>query len=463
MSFETWVILLGPNVRVEGNYPNRNVSSVSIDTRTLQPGDIYFAINGDNFDGHNFINPAFEAGAIACVAREGWEPDWKISDQNIIVRCDEPLESLQVLAKNYRRKFSIPVLGLTGTNGKTTTKEMIAAVLGSKYQVTKTIGNLNNHIGTPLSLLQIDKNTDIAIIEMGMNHAGEIARLCEFAAPDFGLITNIGAGHLGYFSDIEEIAQAKGELFHALPERGTAFVNADDPRVVRESEIVKHKITYGFSTETDIFGTDLETDHNGFGKFKLQNRVHVQLHVPGRHQLHNALAACAVGMHFGISEFDIAEALTQFTCISKRLELIEFGSSLVILDAYNSNPDSLIPAFETLSYLAHRRKGRALAVLGDMLELGNQSKIEHESAGKTAVEHGIEALFLFGPESKYTLESFKEAGEKTAFHFDDKRELASYVSKILRENDVLLIKGSRGMQMEEVWQELQNLDETLRS
>jgi len=460
MLFETWVKLLGPNVRVEGNYLNHSVSSVSIDTRTLQPGDIYFAINGDNFDGHNFINPAFEAGAIACVAREGWEPDWKISDQNIIVKCDGPLEALQVLAKNYRQKFSIPVLGLTGTNGKTTTKEMIAAVLESKYTVAKTIGNLNNHIGTPLSLLQIDKNTDIAIIEMGMNHAGEIARLCEFAAPDFGLITNIGAGHLEFFSDVEEIALAKGELFQALPEIGIAFVNADDPRVVRESEPVKHKVTYGFSTGTDVFGTDLEMDHDGFGKFKLQNMVDVQLHVPGRHQLYNALAACAVGMHFGISGLDIAEALKEFTGFSKRMELIEFGSSLVILDAYNSNPDSLIPAFETLSFLAQRRNGRALAVLGDMLELGNQSQIEHESAGKTAVEHGIEALFLFGSKSKYTLESFREAGGKTALHFDDKRELASSVSKILRKNDVLLIKGSRGMQMEEVWQELKNLAKT---
>ncbi len=463
MSFEIWVKLLGPNVKVEGNYLNQNVSSVSIDTRTLQAGDIYFAINGDNFDGHNFIDSAFEAGAIACVAKEGWKPDWKISDQNIIVRCNEPLELLQMLAKNYRQKFSIPVLGLTGTNGKTTTKEMIAAVLESKYKVTKTIGNFNNHIGTPLSLLQIDKNTEIAIIEMGMNHAGEIAELCEFAAPDLGLITNIGAGHLGYFSDVEEIAQAKGELFKALPESGTAFVNGDDPRVVQESGPVKYKVTYGFSTETDVFGTDLEMDHNGFGKFKLQDMVDVQLHVPGRYQLHNALAACAVGMYFGISEPDIAEALKEFTGISKRMELIELGTSLIILDAYNSNPDSLIPAFETLSYLANRRNGRALAVLGDMLELGDKSQIEHENVGKTAVDDNIEVLFLFGPESKYTFESFKEAGGKTALHFDDKRELASTVLEILRKNDVLLIKGSRGMQMEEVWQELKNLDKTLRS
>lgn len=457
LPFEEWVKLLGPKIKVEGNQQNRSVKSVSIDTRTLQPGDIYFAIKGDRYDGHDFVSAAWAAKTMACVVRNDWKSNTRIPEEQVIIRCDEPLETMQILAKNYRKKFSIPVLGLTGTNGKTTTKEMIANILETKFRVTKTVGNLNNHIGLPLSLLQIDNETDIAVIEMGMNHSGEIAQLCEIADPNYGMITNIGAGHLGFFTDVDEIGKAKGELFQALPDDGTAFVNADDPRVMREAQSLKNKVTYGFSPGVDIHGEDLGLDHNGCGKYRLQDLVDIQLQVPGKHQQNNALAASAVAMHFEIPIDEIADSLSGFTSFSKRMQLIEFGSNLIIMDAYNSNPDSLKSAFESLSYLAKKRKGRPLAALGDMLELGDFSQIEHNKAGKLAVDFGIEELFLYWKESQHTLSGYKQNGGNIAFYFEDKKELAQAVWESLREYDVLLIKGSRGMKMEDVWQELEML------
>jgi UDP-N-acetylmuramoyl-tripeptide--D-alanyl-D-alanine ligase len=211
MPFEEWIRLMGPGIEISGSPADYAVESVSIDTRSLNAGDIFFALKGDRFDGHDFVPQAFQSGAAACVVRNDWSDEENVSDERVLVRAEDTLQALQTLAANYRRRFTIPVLGLTGTNGKTTTKELIASVLQSKFSLTKTPGNLNNHIGTPLSLLGIDDQTEIAVIEMGMNHTGEIAELCEMARPTHGLITNIGEGHLEFFRGIDEVARAKCE------------------------------------------------------------------------------------------------------------------------------------------------------------------------------------------------------------------------------------------------------------
>ena len=457
MPFLEWVRLLGLESKVTGSPSDFEVSSVSIDTRTLNEGDVFFALKGDSYDGHDFIPQAFESGAAACVVREDWRGGVAVSHEKALLRARDPLQALQTLATNYRKRFSIPVLGLTGTNGKTTTKEMIAAILETKFDVAKTPGNLNNHIGTPLSLLEMDGNSEIAIIEMGMNHPREISRLCQMAAPTYGLITNIGEGHLEFFTGIEELARAKGELFEALPEDGMAFVNADDPWVVKTARPVKGKMTYGFSQGNDIVAKELGPDRNGCERLRLQNRVDIQLQIPGHHQLQNALAAAAVGIHFGVSNESIAKALQTYQGISKRMELIEFRDAVIILDAYNSNPDSLKPSLETLTLIVRNRGGRALAALGDMLELGAESERAHREAGEFAAKLGVHGMFLFGDASGFTLEEFRGRGGKFAKHFGNKKSLAQEVFQMLAENDVLLIKGSRGMQMEDVWQELQNL------
>jgi UDP-N-acetylmuramoyl-tripeptide--D-alanyl-D-alanine ligase len=457
MPFEEWIRLMGPGIEISGSPADYAVESVSIDTRSLNAGDIFFALKGDRFDGHDFVPQAFQSGAAACVVRNDWSDEENVSDERVLVRAEDTLQALQTLAANYRRRFTIPVLGLTGTNGKTTTKELIASVLQSKFSLTKTPGNLNNHIGTPLSLLGIDDQTEIAVIEMGMNHTGEIAELCEMARPTHGLITNIGEGHLEFFRGIDEVARAKAELFEALPEDGVAFVNADDPRITRMAQIVKDRITYGFTPGCDVSAEELGVDPTGCAKFRLQDQMDIQLRIPGRHQLSNALAAAAVGIHFEIPIERIATALESHAGVSQRMELIEFRNALVILDAYNSNPDSLAGAINTLSLIAQHCGGRAFAALGDMLELGVESERAHREAGELAAQNGVQGIFLFGDQSSFTQHAFKRAGGELAKHFKDKKTLAQAVWETLSENDVVLIKGSRGMQMDEVWRELQEL------
>jgi UDP-N-acetylmuramoyl-tripeptide--D-alanyl-D-alanine ligase len=427
--------------------PQQTVAGVSTDSRTIRSGEIYFALAGDNHDGHAFIEEAFNKGALTAVVHNEWWQDNKDSRAAVFV-VTNTLQALQELAGWYRRLFSLPVLALTGTNGKTTTKEMIAAVLSATKSVCKTQGNLNNHIGVPLTLFELRESHDVAIIEQGMNHFGEIARLCEIARPDFGLITNIGSGHVEFLGGREGVAKAKMELFEYLKPDGFAFINYDDPLIVKYSPEFRNKISYSLTNEADIRGRSLGVDATGYPSLEVEG-TRIKINIIGAHNLLNALAAAAVGLQFGISIKQIKEALENLTPPAQRLELLFCKKITIVNDAYNANPDSTIVALETVR--AIETDGRRIAILGDMLELGEQAGQEHAHIGTVLSEYKIDALYTFGSLTAETTRTAQQLGTvKFAGHYEDKDSLVRDVVEKISSGDVILVKGSRAMKMEEI-------------
>jgi UDP-N-acetylmuramoyl-tripeptide--D-alanyl-D-alanine ligase len=358
------------------------------------------------------------------------------------------LQALQDLANYYRSKFDIPIIAVTGTNGKTTTKEMISAVLGKKWNVCKTQGNLNNHIGVPLTLLRIRQRHRALVLEQGMNHFGEIAALCEIAQPTDGLITNVGRGHMEHLGGIEGVARAKAELFDYLAPDKHAFVNIDDRWIVSYSGRLKQKTTFGFSKDADIVGESLPGDDNGFPALRVEG-VEIRLNVAGKHNLSNALAAVAVGREYGVALSDIRDALGNLIVPGKRMELIRKHGILILNDCYNANPDSMLAALETLAWLSV--PGRKIAVLGDMLELGKVAGEEHARIGEAIAGLPVDVVFSFGELSQ---EFAAKSNNPENRHFSDKKELVATLRESVRQGDAVLVKGSRGMKMEDIVQEV---------
>lgn len=428
---------------------DQEIAGVSIDSRTIHEHEVFFAIRGETHNGHKFVQDVFKKNAAAAVVEKKW---WKrcppeLKKQNIFVG-ENSLTALQEAAHFYRKKFELPVIGLTGTNGKTTTKEMMAAVLSTNRSICKTEGNLNNHIGVPLTLFTLRNNHQVLILEMGANHFGEIARLCEISDPRFGLITNIGHGHLEFFGDLEGVAKAKMELFNYIKSAGTAFVNVDDPWIQKYSAKMKNKVTYGFRDEARVFGEYLGSDKLGFPSFRVQN-VEIKLNLPGPHNLSNALAAVAVGLEFGITLDKIKIALQNVKLPSKRMECLKRNNITILNDSYNANPDSTKAALEVLSKM--KSSGKKICVFGDMLELGDLALKEHEKVGESLKDYAVNVLLAYGPNSAAAVQAVKKAKSKIfAQHFANKNDLVLILKEMLQEGDVLLIKGSRGMKMEEI-------------
>ena len=436
--------ILRVNMKKNNSVP---IDGLSTDSRTLREGMLFFALHGENFNGHRFIDDAFSKKACGAVVSHEWNKEHEQNRAETLLPVDDPLKALQDVATHIRKSFKIPVIAITGTNGKTSTKEMIASVLKTKYRVLKSRGNLNNHIGLPLSIGDWNREGEIAIVEMGTNHFGEIKRLCEIAQPTHGVITNIGKGHLEFFGDLEGVARAKGELLEYLILSGVAFLNGDDPYLLSRKGVVKETITYGFSDGCDIRGEELGIDSHGFPEMKLEGRL-VKISVPGRCNLYNGLAAAAVGHSFGVSWDDIYDALGRYRTLGKRMEVFNLSGVMIINDAYNANPTSVKQSLDTLQQM--KNSGRKILVLGDMLELGENSETEHRNVGGEAVRTGIDALFCYGPMMKLAVESAHKSGLNEAKHFDTKIALSDDLNRYVRQGDIVLVKGSRGMRMEEV-------------
>ena len=362
----------GCPVALHGNVDStqvaRHIRGVEIDSRKVVPGTLFIAIRGERLDGHQFIPDAIKQGVAAMVVDEAWFNQTRDPHlDGLFLVVADTLVALQEFSKFYRRKFSIPVIGLTGSVGKTTTKEMLAAVLSQKYNVHKNEGNLNNHYGVPLTLFKIAENHEIAIIEMGANHFGEIARLAEIAEPTHAIITAVGRAHLEFFGSLEGVARAKLELFDAIKDSGLAFVNADDARIESNVPALKRQIRFGFENDADIKGRIVNIDTNGCVTFDLRGQQ-IQLRTPGVHQAKNALAAAAVALEFGIDIRQIKEALEAYAPVSKRMEVIDIQGIRIINDCYNSNPDSANSALDVLNGM--ETSGQKISVMADMLELG---------------------------------------------------------------------------------------------
>ncbi len=428
---------------------HQKISGVSIDSRTIQPNEVYFALRGENHDGHDFVLSAFKRQAKAAVVEAKWWVKNKLGFESYpIFVVDDSLKALQESANEYRSKFNIPVLGLTGTNGKTTTKEMVAAVLSEAGKVCKNEGNLNNHIGVPLTLFKLNDSHKILVIEMGMNHFGEIARLCEIAQPDFGLITNIGRGHLEFLKTLEGVAKAKMELFEYLSPNGTPFINLDDPLIIKHAQKFKKSMTYGFSKKANVTGEMPGTNEHGFPVMQVDG-VEIKINFLGNHNLINALAAIAVGTEFGIELSQMKSALQNVKLPGKRMEVLKHKKMLILNDAYNANPDSTLAALETLHSIP--ASGRKIFIFADMLELGELALSEHAKIGESLKNYGIDVFFAFGQLAAEAVLAAKKSGENLiAKHFEDKEALIGELSELPRESETILVKGSQGMKMEEV-------------
>lgn len=436
------------NAHVDGA-AGAEVVGVSTDSRTVRPGDLFFAIRGDNFDGHEYVEDAFAKGACAAVVSESRVSNGG-SGEGPRLFVPDTIDALLQLSGWYRDRFKLPVVAITGSNGKTTTKDMTASILSKHYRTAKTRGNYNNHIGVPMTLFELTSEHEAAVVEMGMNHPGEIARLAEAARPSVGVITNVSEAHMETMHDVDTIAQAKAELLDALPPEGTAILNWDDKRVralwARGPSSV---ITFGLSRDAEVRATDVESGAAGVS-FELADGGRVELPVPGRHNVMNALAAIAVGRAMGVPDEAAIAGLAEFDVSPMRMSVAQVGHLTVINDAYNCNPGSLGAALEVLVEAAG--DGVSAAALGDMLELGATSERAHRRAGEQASELGVDRLYLFGTEVEALREGAIAAGmsAEQARIYESKTALVDTLRKELDEPAVLLVKGSRGMRMEEV-------------
>ncbi len=426
----------------------RSFARVSTDTRTLKAGDLFIALRGNRTDGHNYVAEAFAKGA-ACAMVDDASPREILGLHPAIVVHDT-IEAMSQLAGRHRRRFRIPVIAIAGSNGKTTTKEMVSAVLRRRYVVHQTVGNLNNHIGVPLTLFGLRPRHDVAVVEVGTNHFGEVRHLCEILQPTHALITNIGGEHLEFLESLDGVAREEGDVFRGLARGGTAFVNADDRRVVKQAGPVRTKVTYGFSSRAAIRGAIRALGSDGCAICSVSPRgkrpFSIRVSMPGRQNAANALAAAAVGITLKVPVRDIQAALIAVKSPGKRMEVVHTRGVTILNDTYNANGDSAISALETLRDMP--AAGKKVVIMGDMLELGAMSEAEHMRVGRAVGEMGFRYLLTFGIEARRVNEA--APGLEVNLHFEQKNLLAEYAGELLARGDVVLVKGSRGMRMEDV-------------
>ncbi len=423
---------------------------VSTDSRSLAAGELFIALRGENFDGHDYVEAALEGGACAAVVERGYYED-RIGVGPLLV-VDSALVALGKIAAQYRARFDLPIIGITGSAGKTTTKEMVAAVLGQRYNVLKTVGSENNEIGVPRTLLQLTPQHEAVVLELAARQEGDIRYLCSIAKPTLGVLLNIGTAHLEFFGSVEGVAKAKGELLEYLDESLTALINADDRVVCREVQRTKGRLlTFGFQCESKFRGEGLILDQEGCGHFLLHN-YSIDLQIPGKHNAYNALAAAAVGEELGVAPEQIQRALADFRPVSRRSEVTRKNGITVINDSYNANPSSMAAALDLLAEM-DAKGGRKIALLGDMLELGQQSSQLHADVGRRAAEV-VDILLAVGPQSQHIVAAAQEAGMTRARHFIDREQVASHLSAQLEVNDLVLVKASRGMGLWELVEQL---------
>lgn len=427
------------------------VRGVSIDSRTLKSGNIFWSIKGNNFDGHNYVPDAIKLGAAAIVIHSQYAAKYKTLDIPVIV-VDDTLKALQNFATLQRGKYKIPILGVTGTNGKTTTKEMINWILQIKFNVLKTQSNFNNLIGVPLTLFRLMPEHQAAVIEMGTNQPGEIEQLVNIAKPNAGLITNIGRGHLQNFSSIEALAEEKSTLFTGINNRGIIYLNLDDPRLPKFKYRKETLWTYSLKNhkKARVTGKFIELDNFGNGVWELNKKVKIKMKIAGEHHVQNALAASSVALQFGLSESEIKDALQEYHAYDKRMQTVKCGDVTVINDSYNANPDSFLPALKTLKHIADKNSGRKIVVMGDMLELGLESESIHNDLILNMLDFDISGIFTIGKICDIVVHDLKQRGFDNIFWFKNHESLANSLKNYLKKGDYCLLKGSRGVQMEKV-------------
>lgn len=441
------------------------ITEAAVDSRQIIPGSLFVAIPGENVDGHDFIEESFSKGASFALTQKDMPASVRTLDLRnglaidssldlsspLCLRVDNTVSALQQIARFWRRKLNLKVVGITGSVGKSTTKEMVAEVLGTRYRTLKSPGNLNNEIGLPLTILKLGSGHERAVLEMGFYVSGEIEFLCDIALPQIGVVTNVGTVHAERAGSQEAIARGKSELIQALPSDGVAILNFDDPWVRKMEEKAKARVFfYGLSPEADLWADQIE----GLGLDGIRFRLHykgetVHTHVPmiGRHSVHTALRAAAVGLNDGLVWQEIFEGLSQGLTQLRLVAVRSKTGALILDDTYNASPESMLAAINLLDEM----DGRKIAVLGDMLELGPYEKQGHEMVGMRAAQV-VKLLLTLGPRAHMIADSARRAGLKPAniFEFETSAPIVDWLNKNLTAKDALLIKGSHGLRMDRI-------------
>jgi UDP-N-acetylmuramoyl-tripeptide--D-alanyl-D-alanine ligase len=417
------------------------ITGYAIDSREVRPGDLFIAFPGEQVDGHDFVAKAFELGAAAALVERKVE---NANGPQLVV--PNTLEALQLLATAARKAWGKTVVGITGSAGKTSTKEIVSALLSVAIPTSKTVGNFNNHIGLPLSILRVSGHSEAAVLEMGMNHSGEIARLCEIARPQIGLVTNIGYAHIENFNNIEGIAAAKRELIESLPSDGAAILNAGDPRVAAFAAATKARVeTFGLGETAKTRATQISFSPEGASFHIDAQPFHSQ--IPGRIGVLNITAGVAVARLWGVPLRQLSEAARTIELPKMRTQKLEHEGMTIWNDCYNSNPDA---AKAMLDLLRDTAPGRRIAVLGEMRELGHWAEPLHSEIGRYAVESGFSVLLGIRGAARFTIESAMKAGlsARAACFFESPEEAGIALKSIAQPGDTILFKGSRGTRVE---------------
>ncbi|MDQ2682141.1 MAG: UDP-N-acetylmuramoyl-tripeptide--D-alanyl-D-alanine ligase [Chloroflexota bacterium] len=453
-------ILTATGTRVVGDLPSGTAFRwIERDSRSVQPGDLFIAVRGERFDGHQFVAPALDAGATAALVAEDWFGAQGGGAPGPLLVVPDPVVALQQIAAARRQALDVTVVGITGSIGKTSTKEVVAAVLGQRYRTYRNPGNLNSEIGLPLCLLEMDAGTEAAVLEMGGAYAfGELALLADIAQPRIGIVTNVHPVHLERMGTIENIAKTKAELIEALPKDGFAILNGDDPRVMAMSELAPCEVlTYGLSPTNDIWASDFQTHGLRGSTFRLHLEgeiFHVRVPLVGGHAAYLALPALAAGYALGLHVSDMLPGFDDPEIQVRLLVLDGPNGSLMIDDTYNASGPSVLSALGLLDDVA---EGRRIAVLGDMRELGEESEAHHRMVGRKAAEV-VDDLVTFGPLALTIAEEARatvaDVGGRLrnvrSFGLDERDEMVAFLRTEPREGDVMLLKGSRGLEMESI-------------
>ena len=452
------VLSVKPPVGLISHDVKQRIRRVVTDSRLVRKGDLFIAFQGERVDGHAYVPKALAQGAVCAIVQEDYRlpPRPKRAGTPTLLGVRDTLEAYQRLATHYRNRFSIPVIAITGSNGKTTTKEMVAHVVAQRWKTLKTEGNLNNRIGVPQTLFQLAPRHQAAVIEMGVDQQGQTTRLCEIARPTIGVITNIGPDHMEFFGSMEGSAQAKAELLDHLPEDGVVVLNADDEYFEYLAAHAQCRVVaFGATPKAVIRAVNIRTDNKGGTIFGLMlpgrsRQTEVRIRTQGLHNVSNALAASAVGYALGLSSTAIAEGLAKFRPAAMRSQISTSHGVQVINDCYNANPASMKAAIQLLAELG--RGKRSIAALGDMLELGTDSKRMHREIGEFLAAQGVEHLLACGVLGRELAEGARQAGMTSdrIAELPDAQAAAAALSRMVRQGDVVLVKASRGMRMEQV-------------
>jgi len=438
------------------------IQGISIDSRSIDKGNLFVAIPGERFDGHQFVKQGAEKGAKAAVIDKNKRHiiDQETLNKMAMILVEDTKKALRDMASWHRRKFDIPTVAVTGTNGKTTTKDMIAQILSSRFKVLKSPKSYNNLVGVPLSLFQLNSHSEALVIELGMSSPGEIAVLTRISNPGIGVITNVGPAHLESMQSVEKIAQAKFELPDNMSSPRTLILNADDrilAKRIKQKKKDERVISFGIEKKADFIADRIELNGDGYISFRINKELIVNLSLLGIHNVYNALAAFAVGSLLDVDPQKIKQKLEKYTSSELRMELVQIRDIRIINDSYNANPVSVEKALETLKKI--KTPARKIAILGDMLELGEKASDFHIEVGRKVAQCGVDLLLVVGELARFIGKGAKEAGmsHHNILTFENNQQISFYLLEKLKEGDLVLVKGSRKMKTEEVVLSLKSL------